>query len=91
MRQRTGSNLQELEATHVPQHVRLDRGECSRRSYPAGARQEITMKHIPLAALLLAALAAASLAVVHPVLAAFSNPTPDAKPGSRSGPAHEAT
>ncbi len=49
------------------------------------------MKRIPLAALLLAALAAASLAVVLPVLAAFSNPTPDAEPGSRSGPAHEAT
>ena len=40
------------------------------------------MKRIPIAALLLAALAAASLAVALPVLAAFSEPGPDAEPGS---------
>ena len=55
--------------------------------YAAGARQEITMKRMPTAALLLAALAAAGLAVALPVLAAVSNPRPEAEPGSRSWPA----
>jgi hypothetical protein len=40
------------------------------------------MKRTPIAVLLLAALAAASLAVALPVLAAFSNS--EAEPGSRS-------
>lgn len=40
------------------------------------------MKRLSLTALFLAAVAAASLAVALPVLAAFSGPKPDAEPGA---------
>ncbi len=40
------------------------------------------MKRIPIVVLLLTALAAASLAVALPLLAAFSDPGPGAKAGS---------
>ena len=66
----------ELEAAGMRQHVRIaGKGMTFPRPW-----RKVTMKRIPVAALLLVALAAASLAVALPLWAAFSKPGTDPEP-----------
>jgi hypothetical protein len=76
-----GGHGGELEAARERQHVGMDGGGGHAR--PRDLGWKITMmRRIPVAALLLAALAVAGLAVALPLVAAFSGPSTDAEPGS---------